>query len=698
MASSGSNTYTHSSGMYIRLEWRIVDTNIANNRTKISYDVYIGYQYRMSSSATKNANITVDGVSTNFTFTIGNYTSGWEKHLVVANEKWISHNTDGTKSTSLSAWADVQVSAGGYYVNRLSVSLTANLDPIPRTSTMTGSSSVNAGGTYSYTVSPASSSFSHTLTFSIGSKTSTVTAANGAGTWTVPASWAGALPTKTSGVMNVVLTTKNGTTTVGTRSYTTTLLVPSSMVPSVGSLSIAKHSSTPSPANGSSWPYVQNITTAYASVSGASGSYGSTISSYTIKAGGTTRYASSGTFPLPSAGNITFTATVKDSRGRTASKTSTLTVVAYSPPRITGVTLTRTNSSGVADNAGTYAKVVPTFTKTSIMNGTTQLNNYNTTGTIVRYRKVGSSTWTSGGTVTSGATRIFGGGTLSPDASYEVEVIVKDQLSTATWGGQIGTEFVTLDLLESGTGIAVGKVATEANTFDSALKMRASNGFTSVETIYGLAGLDIADDSMFRGKIHAPSGYHGQRLPSGANLNNYTTPGVWYESSNAGVAGMSNTPPTNYAGSLVVLPASMVIQYWHDYSTGSVSRVWRRRLSGSTWSSWEHYAGSVVGGSAANGYIMLPGGIQICWYNAAVTQAINASYGGMFIGNHTWSFGRNFSTAPVVSVGTFQWGSGASWGTCYAVDTSQAQLRGFDPISRAAGSTTIRATAIGYGA
>ena len=482
MASSGSNTYTHSSGMYIRLEWRIADTNIANNRTKISYDVYIGYQYRMSSSATKNANITVDGVSTNFTFSIGNYTSGWEKHLVVANEKWISHNTDGTKSTSLSAWADVQVSAGGYYVNRLSVSLTANLDPIPRTSTMTGSSSVNAGGTYSYTVSPASSSFSHTLTFSIGSKTSTVTAANGAGTWTVPASWAEALPTKTSGVMNVVLTTKNGTTTVGTRSYTTTLLVPSSMVPSVGSLSIAKHSSTPSPANGSSWPYVQNITTAYASVSGASGSYGSTISSYTIKAGGTTRYASSGTFPLPSAGNITFTATVKDSRGRTASTTSTLTVVAYSPPRITGVTLTRTNSSGVADNAGTYAKVVPTFTKTSIMDGTTQLNNYNTTGTIVRYRKVGSSTWTSGGTVTSGATRIFGGGTLSPDASYEVEVIVKDQLSTATWGGQIGTEFVTLDLLESGTGIAVGKVATEANTFDSALKIRARNAVVGDDT------------------------------------------------------------------------------------------------------------------------------------------------------------------------------------------------------------------------
>lgn len=698
MASSGSNTYTHSSGMYIRLEWRITDTNIANNRTKIAYDVYIGYQYRMSSSATKNANITVDGVSANFTFSIGNFTSGWEKHLVVANEKWISHNTDGTKSTSLSAWADVQVSAGGYYVNRLSVSLTANLDPIPRTSTMTGSSSVNAGGTYSYTVSPASSSFSHTLTFSIGSKNSTVTAANGAGTWTVPASWAEALPTKTSGVMNVVLTTKNGATTVGTRSYTTTLLVPSSMVPSVGSLSIAKHSSTPSPANGSSWPYVQNITTAYASVSGASGSYGSTISSYTIKAGGTTRYASGGTFPLPSAGNITFTATVKDSRGRTASKTSTLTVVAYSPPRITGVTLTRTNSSGVADNAGTYAKVVPTFTKTSIMSGTTQLNNYNTTGTIVRYRQVGSSTWTSGGTVTSGATRIFGGGTLSPDASYEVEVIVKDQLSTATWGGQIGTEFVTLDLLESGTGIAVGKVATEANTFDSALKMRASNGFTSVDTIYGLAGLDIAGGSIFRGAISAPAGYEGQRLPAGANLNSYTTPGVWYEPSNSGVAAMSNTPPTDYAGALVVLPSSGVMQYWHDYSTGLGGRIWRRRLYNGSWSSWEHYGGPVVGGNASNGYILHPGGIQICWYNAAITQAINNAYGGVFIGNHTWSFPRNFASTPAVSVGTFQWGSAASWGTCYAVDTSQAQLRGFDYISRAAGSTSIRATAIGYGA
>lgn len=69
-------------------------------------------------------------------------------------------------------------------------------------------------------------------------------------------------------------------------------------------------------------------------INGAEGSYGSTISSYSITGGGYTSTASSFTTgSLNTSGMVTFTATVTDSRGRvSAVATVSISVVAYSPP------------------------------------------------------------------------------------------------------------------------------------------------------------------------------------------------------------------------------------------------------------------------------------------------------------------------------------------------------------------------------
>lgn len=99
------------------------------------------------------------------------------------------------------------------------------------------------------------------------------------------------------------------------------------------------------------------------------------------------------------------------------------------------------------------------------------------------------------------------------------------------------------------------------------------------------------------------------RIPAGSNLNSYTTPGQWYNPLNVEVAGFTNGPPSNAAGTLVVMRATGepggeagVTQLWYGYDyQGTGSRIYRRRLYNTSWSSWKlmnpaSWVGSVSGG------------------------------------------------------------------------------------------------------
>ena len=687
MALSDSIETTHASGIKIRVEWTATQ-NATNNTSSVTATAKLYYGYTISASAAKAVTLTINGQSFNWSLVLGTF-SGWK--TLGSRTVTVSHDAGGAaKSFTLAASCAVDVTLTWGKVNTVSTSGSGTLDALGSAFNFTVPSSVTAGDTVNYNATGGDSATRFHLYFKLGSNPEHEIVNRTAGNigFAVPLGW---LPTQTSAAMTVTMRAYKSGALLGTITKTTTVNVASSVKPTVGTLSLSRTGQS------TLAQYVQGKNSVKLSISSASAGEGSTLKNviFTCGSQSVTRSASTRdyTFSLPSAGTQSVSVKVVDQRGRYTTVSNSVVVRKYAPPRITSAPeVYRCTSTGTAADNGTYARIKVGY---ALGVTTTDLPGITYSARTVKWGSTGSANLASSGSWTSA----FGAGGFSEEGVYTLTVTVRDNL-----GGQavqtvsLSSLFVTMDFKSGGRGIAFGKVASEDNLFDSALPMRASSGFTSVNTIYGLAGLDIADDSMFRGAIHAPGGYSGQRLASGANLNSYTTPGVWYESSNANVAAMSNTPPTNYAGSLVVLPASTVIQYWHDYNTGAGSRTWRRRLSGSTWSSWEHYGGPLTGGNAANGYVLFPGGIQICWYSAAVTQAIDASYGGMFIGNRTWTFNRAFTSAPVVTVGTFQWGSGASWGTCYAVDTTKAQLRGFDYLSRAAGSTSIRATAIGYGA
>ena len=131
-------------------------------------------------------------------------------------------------------------------------------------------------------ISRASSSFTHTITYQFGNAKGTVctktTATNVK--WTIPMSLLNQIPNATSGTGAMTCTTYSGSTAIGTSTLKLTVNAPASVKPTISSASVTIDNSANSVIAG--WGlYVAGYSKAKITAS-ASGSYGSTISSFTI--------------------------------------------------------------------------------------------------------------------------------------------------------------------------------------------------------------------------------------------------------------------------------------------------------------------------------------------------------------------------------------------------------------------------------
>lgn len=164
----------------------------------------------------------------------------------------------------------------------------------------------------------------------------------------VPTSWLSQIPTATVARGRVDLITYSGSTKIGTKSAYYYLKVPS-YTPT------ANHSLTYN--NQTNSANIQGKTSLNISASGSS-SYGATITSYSTTVAGTAYAGSSvSSIPLNTSGTVSVVTTVTDSRGKTNSKTTNITVHAYSPPVITqfsGYRTASTSTSYVIDANGAY--------------------------------------------------------------------------------------------------------------------------------------------------------------------------------------------------------------------------------------------------------------------------------------------------------------------------------------------------------
>lgn len=324
------------------------------------------------------------------------------------------------------------------------------------------STSVAAGTAAKLNITAYNESYSHKVTWKFGSysNTQTIAAGTASASYTIPLTWLNAIPSATSGTASVSLETLNASgVSLGTRTYSFTITAPASVVPTFTSV-------TATPINSNSvidgWGlFVYSKSQAYIAINGAAGKYGSTIKSYSIETDqgiGSVAAAGMTTSVLYKTGTVNVTAKVVDSRGRTATKTTSFYIYPYSAPYFTEATGYRCNSSGTRDDSnGTYAYVKASFNCYSV-------NNKNSVTGSMTLRQVGGSYSTSK-TITSGTANIVGSGNLASDATYQATLTLTDTVgSTTTYIIEIPSAAYIMHIKKGGKAVGFGMAAGDDNT------------------------------------------------------------------------------------------------------------------------------------------------------------------------------------------------------------------------------------------
>ena len=462
MPSASQNVYAANSQTYpytMSVSWSEGSTNIANNTTvisasgsfagaNISFDSWQTYYLRLYWHDNNNNTDTLFATSAGFTSAGRSYGT-----KSVSGKITVTHKSDGSLSGYVKLRFDAPGTSGGWSpgTTDLNTDWTA-CTTIARASSITVSGS-QLGSGVSVTIDRKSESFTHKVEYKFVESAWTTASSNAttSTSFTPPVSLATQIPSAEVGALTVRVTTFNGSTQIGnpvTKSIN--LKVPTNIVPSLSGLTQSRID------NGvpSSWGvYVKGKSQVKITASGASGIHGSTIVGYSISGPGLSVNASSGTSEvLSSTGTLTYTCTVTDSRGRTASKSVSINVVDYTYPNIS-MSAERCTSDGTKSTNGTYLRVVITFGcasvsgKNSIVSKSCSCNG------------VSNSSFASGTAFVLAANCSIGN-------HYTVSASIKDALgNTATASAEITTSFRILNVNKKKTGLAIGKFS-EKDAFE----------------------------------------------------------------------------------------------------------------------------------------------------------------------------------------------------------------------------------------
>lgn len=537
----------------MRATYTLNSQNITANKSNVTVSVavfrndgYAASYYNLYTSA-NSATIKING-STKVSANVAVDTRNGKITQMATWTGDVAHNADGTLTLTVAT----NIACSTQFTGTDSFSWT--LTTIPRKSTVSFThSSINAGTSNTANITSAYSSFTHKLVLTFGSYSDTYTL--GAGTnftaFTVPLSWLNAIPNATSGTVNATLTTYYNGTSLGTSTASFTLKAPASVKPSA-TISLTRiNGNVPS-----SWNiYLKTASKVQVSVS-ASGAYSSTIKSYNITCDGYMGTSTPFTTGfLKTAGNVPISVTVTDSRGRTYSTSTSITVVDYVAPKC-AATYERSDSDGTYNAVGNYVKIVPTSTVDGIGGRNTHTLKFTLTPST------GSATTK---TATSGTAYIL---PLSGSYTATLSVTVTDAVnnsSTKTYS--ISTARPVIDIYPDGSGISFQTIA-EAN------KIKFGKPVT-------------LEDLNVLGKITIK----GTEVPNGTDLDTLTAPGRYHQDNNNQTHNNINMPIEGLAFTMDVVDIDGMIQqrFYVFNSTSICLRTWYDWTN--TWTKWYKFSG-----------------------------------------------------------------------------------------------------------
>lgn len=492
----------------------------------------------------------------------------------------------------------------------------------PATQPSLSAATVEMGKGVTINTPAVNSAYRHTLRYSFGGASGTIaTDIASSVSWTPPVSLANQIPSATAGSGTIYCDTYSGSTLLGTKSVSITLTVPGSVVPSAGTLSAALAEDT-----SGTGLYVKGMGKAKLTLSGASGAYGSSINSYTITGGGwsaTNGALTTGT--LASAGNITFTATVTDSRGRKASTTRTISVIDYTKPGVAVCDVYRCDADGNRKKAGTYFAVEINASYSAITG--------NILSITARYKKQSESSYGTTANVTNNGKTVLGGGNIGASTTYDVLVTVADKYNSLPIQRTLSTKSV-LQSFKRGAGAAIGKVAELANWLDVAWDTRIRGNLkvdgtisTIIPITSGGTGATNRGDAL--NNLVIGDVYSG-------DLNDLKTAGTYW----VNLANCPNGPASSGYGTIeVTLPVNYNYMQRLTFYNGAVAY---RTYVNQRWYSWKTLGVS----SAAE--TLWEGSLK----NGTATIANGAKYAYLIVGG--WAGSNEDAVTQIIPVG---WGT-----------------------------------------
>lgn len=442
------------------IEWSATQS-IADNNSTVTAKVYLqsNDQYgAMDAPATNYGSVTVNGVTKSFSATSN--LSANQKKLLTTQTFTVGHSADGTKSFSFSTTYNINVTFAGVFYGNQTASGSATLNTIPRASSITSISGGTLGSPVTVTIARASNDFTHKVWYyrpdgyyaEVG---------NGVGTsltFTPPIGDSFVLPNATTGAAKIEIGTyQNGVLIGGYVSKVFTVTVPASIVPNISNITFAESVAGLQAKFGA---YVQSKSMVKTIMQG-NGAYGSTITQKRITGNGqVANDFELNTTTLTTAGTNKFTYEVTDSRGRKASATQDINVVAYHDPRIDGLSAFRCNANGTANNEGTYVKVSYNATIASVgsKNDKAFKLRWKTNGGAWSEQALSNASYDlTGSIVLSG---------FNTDNSYELQLVATDYFVSVAKSTTVPSGFTLINYHESGKGLAFGGVMERTEGID----------------------------------------------------------------------------------------------------------------------------------------------------------------------------------------------------------------------------------------
>lgn len=432
--------------------------NVSANTSDVTVSLY-GYTERAASicswngSGANSIDIVIDGSTYSLTGQDID-TADWRAsggHLLHSASKTITHNSDGTKTISVSGALNYKgggtsLVAGTYSTGSVSHALT-NIARASTVGTVSGNTINSTSGNLTINISKKNAAYyDRIVTTGAISKTINIgTGSSGTIAWTEILD---AMSSSASATLNITVRTYSDSsysTLIGSNTGSASITISTSAIkPTVSWGAISANS------GGLSGNLVAGRSTAKATWTASAGR-GASISSVKITgsncsiASGASSTSTTGT-PVTSTlkssassnYNITLTATVTDSRGAsTTVSTAAKTVYAYKVPNVTlRAYRTATNSSTVEDPGGTYVYITYSASVGASVNGANSI----------------ASTSTSPSGITSGSWRA-----LAAESTLTVSVTATDAAGGSnTASVQIATASVPLSLYSNAAGTIVG--------------------------------------------------------------------------------------------------------------------------------------------------------------------------------------------------------------------------------------------------